>query len=102
MRETELLLVFLNHPLSPFRLRRAENDQDDERGDIFFRVREEVEGLGMGDFLVVVVFLEAESFSIKEGKKCKPVHSIFSLLFAYFFDVFSPLFTGENRRRVSR
>ncbi len=43
--------MFLNHPLSPFRLRRAaENDQDDERGDIFFRAWEEVEGLGMGNF----------------------------------------------------
>ena len=38
--------VFESPFVSVFRLRRAaENDQDDERGDIFFRVREEVEGL---------------------------------------------------------
>ncbi len=97
--------VFESPFVSVFRLRRAENDQDDERGDIFFRVREEVEGLGMGNF--------SRCFSVFRNQKL--LYKIRPLFLTYprqgtvflrhssrLFDGFFPIFTGENRRRVSR
>ncbi len=91
--------VFESPFVSVFRLRRAENDQDDERGDIFFRVREEVEGLGMGNF--------SRCFSVFRNQKLlyksKPLFSPIQGRAQYFTDTlrvfstyFSPFLPGKT------